>query len=83
MSTSSGFDTHSSEHRYTEELQRKADAIRADLDRTLKALDERSSTKEVLERSLSHVRDNGGELVERFGALIRVTPCRCCSLRQV
>jgi glycine/D-amino acid oxidase-like deaminating enzyme len=42
MSATTGFDADHAEHHYTEELQRRADAIRAELDRTLHALDKRS-----------------------------------------
>lgn len=48
-----------------ESLQRKADAIRADMDRTLEALEHKISPREVMDRSMNFARERGLEALEK------------------
>ena len=57
-----------------EDLQREADAIRADMDRTLDALERKLSPKQLLDRSLSYVQANGGDLLQKIGATVNKNP---------
>jgi ElaB/YqjD/DUF883 family membrane-anchored ribosome-binding protein len=60
--------------REPEDVQREADAIREDLDRTLTALDNKLSPDQLLDRSLDFMRENGGELLQKIGATVNRNP---------
>jgi hypothetical protein len=57
-----------------EQLQRTAEQIRADLDRTLDALERKLSPSQLLDRSLEYLRDHGGELTRNVGEAVRRHP---------
>jgi hypothetical protein len=57
-----------------ERLERTADQIRADLDRTLDALERKLSPSQLLDRSLAYLRDHGGELTRSVGQTVRDNP---------
>jgi uncharacterized protein DUF3618 len=57
-----------------EQLERTADQIRADLDRTLDALERKLSPSQLLDRSLEYLRDHGGELTRSAGEAVRRHP---------
>lgn len=56
------------------DLEREAEQIRADMDRTLDALERKFSPEQLLDRSLSYLRDHGGELTQTLGATMRNNP---------
>jgi hypothetical protein len=56
------------------EIQREADAIRADLERTLHALERKLSPRQVWDRSLRRARASGGELLQRVGETAKQHP---------
>jgi len=72
MSATPGADN--SIERDPEDLQREADAIRADMDRTLDALERKLSPKQLLDRSLSYMQANGGDLLQKIGATVNKNP---------
>jgi uncharacterized protein DUF3618 len=57
-----------------EELERNAEQIRADLDRTLDALERKLSPSQLLDRSLAYLRDHSGELTRSVGEAVRRNP---------
>jgi hypothetical protein len=57
-----------------EDLERQADRIRADMDRTLDALERKFSPEQLLDRSLGYLREHGGELRQTLGATMRNNP---------
>lgn len=57
-----------------EQLERAADRIRDDLDRTLDAIERRLSPSQLLDRSLAYLRDHGGELTRAVGDTVRRNP---------
>jgi hypothetical protein len=57
-----------------EDLERTAEQIRADLDRTLDALERKLSPSQWLDRSLEYLRDHGGELTRNMGEAVRHNP---------
>lgn len=57
-----------------EHLERAADRLRADLDRTLGALERRLAPSQLLDRSLTYLREHGGELTHRVGDVARRNP---------
>ena len=61
-------------NRDAEQLERAADRIRADLDRTLDALERKLSPSQLLDRSLAYLRDHGGEMAYAVGASVRRNP---------
>lgn len=69
-----GFDQDRNERREPEELQREADAIRADMDRTLNALERKLSPKQLLDRSLTYMQANGGDVLQKIGATVNKHP---------
>jgi ElaB/YqjD/DUF883 family membrane-anchored ribosome-binding protein len=73
MSASSGID-QTDEHREPEDLQREADAIRADMDRTLNALERKLSPQQLLDRSLNFMQANGGDVLQKIGATVNKNP---------
>jgi hypothetical protein len=56
------------------DLERQAEQIRADMDRTLDALERKFSPEQLLDRSLGYLRDHGGELTQTLGATMRNNP---------
>jgi len=61
-------------NRDPEQLERAADRIRADLDRTLDALERKLSPSQLLDRSLAYLREHGGEMAYAVGASVRRNP---------
>jgi hypothetical protein len=61
-------------HRNPSDLERDSDTIRADMDRTLEALENKFSPREIVDRSLDYVREHGAEIVERIGETVRSNP---------
>jgi hypothetical protein len=57
-----------------EELERNAEQIRADLDRTLNALERKLSPSQLLDRSLAYLRDHSGDLTRSVGEAVRRNP---------
>lgn len=57
-----------------DKLERTADQIRADLDRTLDALERKLSPSQLLDRSLQYLRDHGGDLTRNVGEVVRSNP---------
>jgi hypothetical protein len=57
-----------------EKLERTADRIRADLDRTLDALERKLAPSQLLDRSLVYLREHGGEMVNAVGDSVRRNP---------
>jgi hypothetical protein len=57
-----------------EALERAAERIRADLDRTLDALERKLSPSQLLDRSLTYLREHGGEMVDAVGDSVRRHP---------
>jgi ElaB/YqjD/DUF883 family membrane-anchored ribosome-binding protein len=74
MSATPGFDENRDEQREPEELQREADAIRADMDRTLNALERKLSPRQLLDRSLTYMQENGGDVLQKIGATVNKHP---------
>jgi ElaB/YqjD/DUF883 family membrane-anchored ribosome-binding protein len=74
MSATPGIDSDNFEQRDPEDLQREADAIRADMDRTLDALERKLSPKQLLDRSLTYMQANGGDLLQKIGAAVNKNP---------
>lgn len=73
MSAREGLDP-TDDRREPEELQREADAIRADMDRTLNALERKLSPRQLLDRSLDFVQANGGDVLQKIGATVNKNP---------
>jgi len=61
-------------NRDPEQLERSAERIRADLDRTLDALERKLSPSQLLDRSLDYLRDHGGDLAVAVGDSVRRNP---------
>lgn len=57
-----------------EQLERTAEQIRADLDRTLDALEHKLSPSQLLDRSLAYLREHSGELTRTVGETVRRNP---------
>ena len=55
-------------------LERQADEIRANMDRTLGALERKFSPEQLIDRSLGYFREHGGELRQNLGATMRNNP---------
>jgi hypothetical protein len=56
------------------DLEQQAAQIRADMDRTLSALERKFSPEQLIDRSLTYFRDLGGELRQTVGATMRNNP---------
>ncbi len=56
------------------DLERSADQIRADMGRTLDALERRFSPEQLIDRSLGYLREHGSELSQTLGATMRNNP---------
>jgi len=65
---------HPGSNRDPEQLERAADRIRADLDRTLDALERKLSPSQLLDRSLAYLREHGGDLAYALGDSVRRNP---------
>jgi hypothetical protein len=65
---------HGGSRRNPAELERDSEAIRADMDRTIEALESKFSPREVVDRSFDYVREHGAEIVERVGETMRSNP---------
>jgi ElaB/YqjD/DUF883 family membrane-anchored ribosome-binding protein len=74
MSATPGFDENRDDRREPEDLQREADAIRADMDRTLNALERKLSPRQLLDRSLTYMQENGGDVLQKIGATVNKHP---------
>jgi hypothetical protein len=61
-------------NRDPDQLERSAERIRADLDRTLDALERKLSPSQLLDRSLDYLRDHGGDLAVAVGDSVRRNP---------
>jgi hypothetical protein len=57
-----------------EHLERSADRIRADLDRTLGALERRLAPSQLLDRSLAYLREHGGDMTRSVAEACRRNP---------
>jgi hypothetical protein len=57
-----------------EHLERSADRIRADLDRTLGALERRLAPSQLLDRSLAYLREHGGDMTRSVADACRRNP---------
>jgi hypothetical protein len=66
--------TEKSAGRDPEQLEREADEIRADMDRTLDALERRFSPGQLLDRSLIYLREHGGDWTRSVGETVRNNP---------
>lgn len=62
------------ETRDPSELEREASEIRADMDRTLDALERKFSPGQVLDRSMGYLRDHGGDLARNVGDTVKQNP---------
>lgn len=56
------------------ELEREGDEIRADMGRTLDELERKFSPEQMMERSMSFLRENGSTLVREIGTTVRNHP---------
>lgn len=56
------------------DLERQAEKIRADMDRTLNALERKFAPEQLIDRSLGYLREHGGELSQTLGATMRNNP---------
>ena len=56
------------------DLERDSDEIRADMDRTLEALERKFSPREVVQRSVGYVREHGAEVAQEIGETVRRNP---------
>ena len=57
-----------------EQLEREADQIRADMDRTLDALERKLAPSQLLDKALSYLRDHGGDAARSLGETVRRNP---------
>src|SRR4051812_24115033 len=64
----------SDEGRSAEHLERTADRLREDLDRTLDALERRLAPGQLLDRSLAYLREHGGDMASAVGDSVRRNP---------
>jgi hypothetical protein len=62
------------ESRNAEHLERTADRIREDLDRTLDVLERRLAPGQLLDRSLAYLREHGGDMASAVGDSVRRNP---------
>jgi hypothetical protein len=69
---------HPGEHpgwsRDPEQLERAAERLRADLDRTLDALERKLQPSQLLDRSLAYLREHGGDMAYAVGDSVRRNP---------
>jgi ElaB/YqjD/DUF883 family membrane-anchored ribosome-binding protein len=57
-----------------EQLERRADQIRADMDQTLDALERKLAPSQLLDKSLVYLRDHAGDVVRDVGDAVRRNP---------
>ena len=62
------------EHDRSQDLELESDAIRADLDHTLHAIERKFSPKQLLDRSLNYMQANGGDILQKIGATVNRNP---------
>ena len=74
MSATPGPDSTAADQRDPDDLEREADAIRADMDRTLNALERKLSPRQLLDRSLDFMQANGGDVLQKIGATVNKNP---------
>jgi ElaB/YqjD/DUF883 family membrane-anchored ribosome-binding protein len=60
--------------REPEDFQRESEAIRAEMNRTLSALERKLSPRQLLDRSLDFMQANGGEVLQKIGATVNKNP---------
>ena len=60
--------------RKPEELKQESEAIREDLELTLSSLERKVSPRELLDRSLDYMQENGGDLLQKIGATVSKNP---------
>ena len=65
---------HPGSSRDPEQLERAAERLRADLDRTLDALERKLQPSQLLDRSLAYLREHGGEMAYAVGDSVRRHP---------
>jgi ElaB/YqjD/DUF883 family membrane-anchored ribosome-binding protein len=56
------------------DLERESSEIRADMDRTLDALERKFDPGQLLDRSLSYLREHGGEFTRSIGETVKENP---------
>jgi ElaB/YqjD/DUF883 family membrane-anchored ribosome-binding protein len=56
------------------DLEREASQIRADMDRTLDALERKFAPSQLIDRSLGYLREHGGELTQNVGEVVKRNP---------
>jgi hypothetical protein len=56
------------------DLEREASEIRADMDRTLDALERKFAPGQLVDRSLAYLRDHGGEFTRNIGETVKENP---------
>jgi Protein of unknown function (DUF3618) len=61
-------------NREPSDLEREASEIRADMDRTLDALERKLDPGQLLDRSLNYLRDHSGELTRSIGETVKQNP---------
>lgn len=71
MSVTSGDRTPGSK---PSDLERNADEIRADMDRTLNALERKFSPDQLVDRSMGYLREHGADLTQTLGVHMRNNP---------
>ena len=57
-----------------QDLERASDAIRADLDDTLNAIERKFSPRQLLDRTLNYLQANGGDILQEIGATVNRNP---------
>ena len=62
------------EKRDPADIEREASEIRADMDRTLDALERKFSPGQLLDRSLGYLRTHGGDLTRTIGDTVKQNP---------
>jgi ElaB/YqjD/DUF883 family membrane-anchored ribosome-binding protein len=62
------------EKRDPADIEREASEIRADMDRTLDALERKFSPGQLLDRSLGYLRTHGGDLTRNIGDTVKQNP---------
>lgn len=66
--------TTATDARDPSDLEREASQIRADMDRTLDALERRFSPGQMLDRSATYLREHGGVLARNIGDTVKQNP---------
>jgi Protein of unknown function (DUF3618) len=65
---------HPGSSRDPEQLERAAERLRADLDRTLDALERKLQPSQLLDRSLAYLREHGADMAYSVGDSVRRNP---------